>query len=273
MKSFVSTLVVIFLLIVAFAGCKKDKTGENEKNEYKKITIVRTTESNVSEIDSLIFELNDNLTLKSIKEYSLYVGRLIFHESVQKFVYFPNTERIDSSFIITKNEYGVIDTFSERYIYSGDRIIQVIRPLQEFGHANDTMEYTYDQSGKIIHIYETYQFQQGTVQSNCDYLYNGHNLSSSTKYDEYFEFDNKINPLNTIFKQSRYPIFQGKYTMFPMEYCFSENNPKRANINIRNDININQSINVNQTFTYNQYGYPTEIFSNWGNFNIKLYYE
>ena len=79
--------------------------------------------------------------------------------------------------------------------------------------------------------------------------------------------------LNYIFKQSKYPIYQGKYTMFPMEYCFSENNPILAQVNIRNDININQSIDINQTYTYNQYNYPTVINSNWGNFNIKFYYE
>lgn len=273
MKTLQSAIAIILMFSFAFVGCKKDKTEEIENKEYKKITIVRTTESTVSEIDSLVFELNDNLTLKSIKEYSLYIGHLIFHESTQTFVYFPNTTRIDSSVIVSKDEHGIIDTAAEKYIYSGDKIIQVIRPLLYSGNDVDTLKYTYDQSGNIIHIYETYQYHQGTVQTNIDYVYNCNNLSTSTKYDEYFEFDNKINPLNYIFKQSKYPIYQGKYTMFPMEYCFSENNPILAQVNIRNDININQSIDINQTYTYNQYNYPTVINSNWGNFNIKFYYE
>jgi hypothetical protein len=273
MKTLKAAMALIVLLCFAAVGCKKDKKAENEEKTYKKITIVRTTESTVSEIDSLVFELNDNLTLKSIKEYSLYIGHLIFHESVQTFVYFPNTVRIDSSVIVSRDVQGITDTAAETYKYSGDRIIQVIRPLLYSGEDVDTLIYTYDNSGNIIHIYETYQYNQGTVQKNLDYAYNGNNLSTSSKYDEYFEFDNKINPLNYIFKHSKYPIYQGKYSMLPLEYCFSENNPVRANVNIRNDAQINQSIPLSQTYTYNQYNYPTAIHSNWGNFNIKFYYE
>ena len=249
-------------------SCKKEKTetAATEK-EYKKITLVRTDESSAYKYDSLIFELNDNFTLKSIKEYSDFIGNVYTTVSIQSFIYLANSTHIDSSVIMASNHsYGTFDTLTENYIYQENKLKKIFRQINYPIVDNEIYEFSYDTSGKISNILQTSHYHQDTLLTNTDYLYTNNNLSSATDGSLFSGYDSKINPLNYIYRKTKYPFFYGGSYALPFAYCFSENNPMHI---IVNPIGIS----ADQTYKYNEYNYPTEITSNWAYFNFKFYYE
>jgi hypothetical protein len=262
-------LIISLLLCSMFIiSCKKDRTETVIKEkEYEKVTLVRTDESSASEQDSLIIELNNNLTLKSIREYSDIIGNVVTNFSIQLFYYSVNSTQIDSSVIIAENRLsGNIDTLTEKYLYEGNNLIKVFKPINYPVPDNVIYEFAYDATGKITNIHCISHCHQDTLQTNTGYIYTNNNLSSATDGSLFSDYDSKINPLNYIYRKTKYPFFYGSCYMLPLAYCFSENNPGH----IIMDIN---GVSADQNYKYNEYNYPTEITSNWYYFNFKFYYE
>jgi hypothetical protein len=260
--------ISLMLCSTFIISCKKDRTETVIKEkEYKKFTLVRTDESSASRQDSLIIELNDNLTLKSTKEYSDFIGNVFTNVSIQSFFYSANSTQIDSSVILATNRLnGTIDTLTEKYLYEGNNLKKVFKPVNYPVPDNEIYEFAYDASGKITHIFHTSHYHQDTLQTNTGYIYTNNNLSSATDGSLFSEYDSKINPLNYIYRKTNYPFFYGSSYMLPLAYCFSENNPGHITM----DIN---GVSADQKYKYNEYNFPTEITSNWCYFNFKFYYE
>jgi hypothetical protein len=258
--------IVLLMSLLSCLSCKKDKTENAAIHEYNRYTIVRENDSTSSEADSLIIELNDDLTLKSIKEYSFLLEHVVLTESVQTFYYPVNSAKIDSSVIIFKNLfYSTIDTLTERYLYEGNNIKKVYKSYIYPVPDNEIYEFSYDTDGKITNMICRSMVHQDSINTSTGYTYVNNNLISTTSGSTYSEYDSKINPLNYIFRETRYPVFVGRYNMMPSEYCFSYNNPGK--------INTSFGITVHQTYKYNELEYPTEVISNWDNYNIKYYYK
>ena len=258
---------IYFLFSLIFImSCNKQDT-ETIKKDYKKITIVRTIPDFSSAVDSLIIELNNDSTIKSIKTYAFGIGKTFREQIIKNFIYQTNSIIPDSSVIETKNWMGITNNFTEKYLYENGKIVNVYS-------RNSLVTYTYNQDGKIIYEFTTYKYHQDTLYSNFKFEYNGNNIYSAIDQDsnslslpyenKYINFDDKINPLNELFKKCNFPFNHDINSLLPPEYLYSENNPTKMEVG---------RLNINQTYKYNQFNYPVEVISNWANYNVRIYYE
>lgn len=261
-------LLIILASLLFVVSCK-DEDDTSGSIDYKKFTIVCSDMYASNGVDSLVIELNNNLTIKSIKEYTLLGSDTVVHILEQEFLYSAGSAKIDSSVITVNDWLAGISTHTEKYVYNGERIARIISPYLDPTSIDDTLDFTYDSEGRITKVREAYFYHQAIIESNYLFTYSGNNLSSAAPGNTYSGFDNKINPLNYIYKHSKFPIYQARYHMFAREYSFSENNPTAYRLKV----NQFQFIDQTQTYTYNAYNYPTEIKSLWGYYNIRFYYE
>ena len=251
-------------------ACEKHDT-ETVTKDYKKITIARTGLGYSGAADSLIIELNNDSTIKSIKTYTFGIGT-VCAQTIKTFIYQPNSKLPDSSEIETKDWMGITGNFTEKYLYENGRIVHVYSPGIGEGENSSpvTYSYLYNQEGKVMNKISSYSYHQDTLHTNFKFEYIGENVSSSTNgsgdRNKYITFDDKINPLNELFRKCMFPINDEINGLFPPEYLFSENNPIKMKIQLN-------GIAIDQIYKYNQFNYPIEVISNWGYYNIRFYYE
>jgi hypothetical protein len=256
---------ILLLSFLPGFSCKKDNPVIASPHEYRVFTIVWKDKGDKGVTDSLIIELNNNFSLKSIKEFYLYAENFNYLESNQSFFYSAHSTKIDSSVIISTNRlYGTVDILTEQYLYEGNNIKKVFKQVISPVTDNETYEFSYNQNGQITNVIHIYHMRGDTINTNTVYSYLNKNLVSSTDGNSYSEYDQKVNPLNYIFIKTRYPVFMGRYNMFPDAYCFSENNPGK--------INSYLGITIIQTYKYNYLDYPVQVISNWQEYNIRYYY-
>ena len=268
-------LSIFLSFIILLMSCHKQET-EILAKDYKKITVVRTKSGYSGSVDSLIIELNNNSTIKAIKAFAFLTDKTISDQKIKNFIYQPNSTIPDSSLIETRDWRGVTANYTEKYLYDNGKIVNVYSAVIEDGGSNSLIIYTYNLEGKIVNKYNSYIYHQDTINSNLKYEYNGKNISYSAyqagspfpeSYNNiYITFDDKINPLNNLFRKCNFPFEDEIISLFPREFLFSENNPTKMKLN-------SPGIIVNQSYKYNQFNYPTEVISNFVYYNVRFYYE
>lgn len=252
-------------IVILISSCQKDKISTLDK-AYTKYTFVNKSEYSSSAFDSAIIELNYDSTMKSIKAYNFGPGNYVFIEVIQNFMYSPGSRVIDSSIIMVKHWIGGSETFVEKYAYSENKISKIFRPKDYSKSQREIIEFSFNQNDQITLINVTSISPLDTSNREVNVEYNKLNISSTYPGYNYYKYDGKINPIYQIYKQSNFPIYNSFIPITPMEYGFSENN----SIIMGWD---SYGLTINQSFKYNQFNYPVEIKSNWGNYNVKIYYE
>jgi len=170
----ISYLLLIFGIVFLFSSCKKEfKSVQILQNDYKKIIFIKPSLNTF--VDSLVFEINVNKTIRSIREFSTFYGTSPLVEKI--FYYSDSTKKIDSV-IVNKTRLSVTTSYKENYVYDHDRIVHI--DTRDILDRVTSFDYIYDASGRITEIINVHLDHLDTIHTETFYLYSGQNLQSST---------------------------------------------------------------------------------------------
>jgi hypothetical protein len=261
---------IILLSVFFYITCSKTKDEVPEMN-FSRMILVITPPFYHPTFDSVVIDLNNNSTVKSVIGYRKHLGE-VTSSHMTDFYFKPFSLELDSSYTTTRILSNDPIFSTTRYLYENGKLIKSSEFCYVSGDITDSVIYSYNLEGRIADIYRYgwWNTEQQYV-SHSKFEYIGDNLSSlSINHTNVipgvynwicYDDKNKINPFNRLFEKNGYP-FLSYYLPWGSTFC--SNNPTKI---------VTSQDTITLGYKYNKFNYPIEIISNTDIYNSKIIYE